>query len=148
MSQTLTAKILKKLDDHESVLTKQEIQYMLNTVNKDHLSEISIKFLLGVESADEGFRITDQQTQQGLDYLQKERRKSKNRHQFEYGMAEVVLDSFDYFTLRGFREVNQEKYIKNPHYVPNWMVFSNRNTPSKRIEEFEYHTYGELVITA
>jgi len=131
-TKTIQKLILKKLDDRESVLTKREIQYMLNTVNKDHLSEISVKFLLGAESADEGFRITDEHTQQGLNYLQKERRKSKNRDQFEYGIAEVVLDNFGYFTLRGFREVNQEKYIKIPHYVPNWMVFSNTNTPSKR----------------
>lgn len=154
MTDTKTTEklILDKLKDHDSVLSKREIQYMLNTVNKEtnfrlNATDIAYKFLIAVESADEGFRIDDQITKQGFDWLAKERRKSKNRDQFEYGIAEVVLDNFGYFTLRGFREVNQEKGRKFPFYVPNWMVFSNRNTPTKRIEEFEYHNFGGLVIT-
>jgi len=147
-AKTIQKLILDKLEDRNSVLTKREIQYMLNTVNRDDTTIIATKFLLGAESADEGFRIDEQITKQGLDWLAKERRKGKNRKQFEYGLAEIVLDNFDYFSLRGFREVNQEKGIKFRHYVPNWMVFSNRQTESKRIEEFEYHNYGELVITA
>lgn len=145
--KTIQKIILDKLKDHDSVLSKREIQYMLNTVNKDDATDIAHEFLIGVESADEGFRIDETQTIQGLDWLAKERRKSKNREQFEYGVAEIVLDNFSHFSLRGFREVNFENGRKFPFYVPNWMVFSTDKTPSKRNEEFEYHNFGGLVIT-
>ncbi len=143
-SKTIQQLILKKLDNQDSILTKREIQYMLNTVNKDDSTEIAEKFLIGVESADEGFRIDDQMTKQGLDWLKKERRKGKNKELFEEEtLAGIILDHFDYFSLRGFREVNLEKGRKFTHYVPNWMVFSN----NQQYPEFEYHNFGELVIT-
>jgi len=138
----LQKEILTKLDNRNSVLKKNEIQVMLNTINKDDTSEIAKKFLLDSESAEEGFKITPEQTDQGLKFLMRERSKGANRDQFENSIAGEVIDNFKEFRLRGFREVNLEKGRTIPFYVPQWIVFSNNS----QFPEFEYYWEGKLVI--
>lgn len=134
--------ILKKLKNKNSILTKGEIQIMLNVINKDDTTEVAKEFLIGAESADEGFKITPEQTEQGLNFLKRERSKGVNRDQFENSIAGEVLDDFKSFGLMGFREVNLEKGRTIPFYVPQWVVFSKND----KFPEFHYYWEGKLVI--
>lgn len=143
LAETKTARrkqaMTLKLDDEDSIITKQEIEWMRKFLNdsfgtstvsdEDFIETIKDK----VANSPEGFRITPEQTTQGLDFL----RKSKNKKFF--GDREMdILENFKEFRLIDWFDAGNATTF----FVPLWRVESTDGN------SFEYYfAGGEVNIT-
>lgn len=143
LAETKTARrkqaMVLKLDDVDSIITKQEIEWMRKFLNdsfgnagdvdQDFVDSIRDK----VDNNPDGFRITPEQTTQGLDFL----RKTKNQKSF--GEREKdILENFKEFRLIGWQDAGRA----NTFFVPLWRVESTDGN------SFEYYfAGGEVEIT-
>jgi len=143
LAETKTARrkqaMVLKLDDEDSIVTKPEIEWMRKFLNdsfgntgdvdQDFVDSIKDK----VDNNPDGFRITPEQTTQGLDFL----RKTKNQKVFSEREKDI-LENFKEFRLIGWQDASSGSTF----FVPLWKVESTDGN------SFEYYfAGGEVEIT-
>lgn len=124
--------ILEKLSDPNRVLTESDVNYIKNTINRSFSGskenpefEDELKDL--VWNNENGFRLTDEQTEKGKKYLMKH---YKNRMGYR---EQHVMDDFKEFRLIGWYDAGN---IYRKFYIPYYRVIAKDGST------FEYHVGG------
>jgi len=132
--------MILKLDETEAIITKPEIEWMRKWLNNSFGSGTDVtdeEFIQAIRDKvpenPDGFRLTPEQTTQGIDFL----RKKKNQKNF--GERELnVVENFKEFRLIDWFDANPNVTF----FVPLWRVESDDGNT------FEYYVSGgEVNIT-
>ncbi len=132
-----------KLDDNDAIITKREIEWMRKWLNNSFGgAEVTDQEFVDtirekVPENPDGFRITPEQTTQGIDFLRKATRRSPNRQRFGDRERDVILN-FKEFRIIDWFDANPNVNF----FVPLWRVESTDG------DTFEYYfAGGEVNIT-
>ncbi len=127
--------MLMKLADENSVITEPEVNWMKkflnNTFGAPKTTDENFKNdLINAISEQDGYKISPELNQKGIDFLRKNKRKLSQREN-------LIIDNFDFFTFEGFDD--GEGGFRN-NLQPIWRVHS---TPTNgQSDDFEYQWIG------
>lgn len=136
--------MILKLDDNDAIITKPEIEWMRKWLNNSFGSGIDVTDQEFVDAIKEkipenpdGFRITPEQTTQGIEFLRKATRRSPNKDRFGDRERDII-ENFKEFRLIDWFDANPNTTF----FVPLWRVESDDGNT------FEYYfAGGEVNIT-
>lgn len=136
--------MILKLDDTDAIITKPEIEWMRKWLNNSFGSGIDVSDQEFVDAVREkipenpdGFRITPEQTTQGIEFLRKATRRSPNKDRFGERERDII-ENFKEFRIIDWFDANPNVTF----FVPLWRVESDDG------DTFEYYfSGGEVNIT-
>ena len=138
LEETNTARrkgaMLMKLSNEKSVLSEPEINWMKKFINgsfglaQPNDKEFIDKMINKINESD-GFMISPELNQKGIDFLRKNKNKLSAREK-------NIIDDFDFFTFEGFN--SPDNFGRNQQ--PIWRV--NSKPHGNVSDAFEYQWYG------
>jgi hypothetical protein len=139
-----TKAMLMKLDMKDPVLTEKEINWMKNNINgsfmnsKGKTNEFGMKVQEIINNREGGYRITDEQSQKGFDWLK------KKPQQNMMGFREKdIVDNFDDYKLESFYDAGNSF---RSFFVPLWKVRSKPDKEGHRGTMLYYNSGGMQII--
>ena len=148
LNETSTARrtkaMLMKLEKKDPVLSEKEINWMKNNINGSFAgsggktNEFGMKVQEIVANREGGFKISDEQSTKGLDWLKK--KPQLNMMGFR---EKDIVDNFDDFRLDGFFDAGNSF---RSFFMPLWKVRSKPDKDGDRRTMLYYNSGGMQVI--